>query len=63
MSQRDAQPMYEMYKRIEDGLNRWMKNVGMSRRDEFREGQGSLRFGWNCIFRTRIWVKTGELVE
>ena len=38
MSQRDAQPMYEMYKRIEDGLNRWMKNVGMSRRDEFREG-------------------------
>ena len=30
--------MDEIYKRIQDGLSRWMKSVGMSRRDEFREG-------------------------
>ena len=33
---RDVQPMDEMYKRIRDGLNRWMRSVGMSRKDEFR---------------------------
>ena len=30
--------MDEIYKRIQDGLNRWMKSVGMSQRDEFRGG-------------------------
>ena len=34
---RDVQPMDEMYKRIRDGLNRWMKIIETSLRDEFRE--------------------------
>ena len=29
--------MDEMYKRIRDGLNRWMKIIETSLRDEFRE--------------------------
>lgn len=40
--------MDEMYKRIRDGLNRWMRSVGMSRKDEFRGGIECPCFGWIC---------------
>ena len=30
--------MDEIYKRIQDGLSRWMKIIEASLRDEFREG-------------------------
>ena len=30
--------MDEIYKRIQDGLNRWMKIIEASLRDEFRGG-------------------------
>ena len=45
---RDVQPMDEMYKRIRDGLNRWMRNVWTPLRDKFQEGLVSLHFGWIC---------------
>ena len=35
---RDVQPRGRMYKRIRDGLNRWMKIIEASLRDEFRGG-------------------------
>ena len=62
-SQRDVLPRGRMYKRIRDGLNRWMKIIEASLRDEFRGGWGSLRFGqiyWKCI---RGWLETGELED
>ena len=40
--------MDEMYKRIRDGLNRWMRIAGMSRRDELRGGIECPSFGWIC---------------
>lgn len=40
--------MDEMYKRIRDGLNRWMRNVWTPLRDKFQEGLVSLHFGWTC---------------
>ena len=52
--------MDEIYKRIQDGLSRWMKSVGMSRRDEFREGLGSSRVRHICIFCAKGVLKIGE---
>ena len=52
--------MDEIYKRIQDGLSRWMKSVGMSRRDEFREGLGSSRVRHICIFCAKGVLKMGE---
>lgn len=40
--------MDEMYKRIRDGLNRWMRNVWTPLGDKFQEGLVSLHFGWIC---------------
>ena len=50
--------VYKM--RIQDGLSRWMKSVGMSRRDEFREGLGSSRVRHICIFCAKGVLKMGE---
>ena len=52
--------MDEMYKRIRDGLNRWMKMIEASLRDEFREGLGSSRVRHICIFCAKGVLKMGE---
>lgn len=38
LSQRDVQPITEMYKSIQDGFIRWMRIAEASLRDEFRGG-------------------------
>lgn len=52
--------MDEMYKRIRAGLNRWMKMIEASLRDEFREGLGSSRVRHICIFCAKGVLKMGE---
>ena len=52
--------MDEMYKRIRDGLNRWMKIIEASLRDEFRGGLGSSRVRHICIFCAKGVLKMGE---
>lgn len=52
--------MDEMYKRIRDGLNRWMRNVWTPLRDKFQEGVVSSRVRHICIFCAKGVLKMGE---
>ena len=45
---------------IQDGLSRWMKSVGMSRRDEFREGLESSRGQTYLYILCKRVLKMGE---